>query len=85
MSSTKVWFHDVVVEGSGSFPLDMLRYDRCIPSYEIEIHKLKDAPPAYRDKTQVCLTHISFAKQSQISVERWKSFGWNVISVKEIP
>jgi len=78
-----VYRQRIIVEGSGSFPFDMLRYDSCSPSKEEEIHKLtmgfRDMPE-YHEPRQVELVRYSLNGEWP-TVARWKSFGWRVIQV----
>jgi len=67
------------VEGSGSFPIDMLRYDRCWPanegsdSYAIETH------PTAKRRRIVLETQNELAPTNG----RWESFGWKVLGIGE--
>jgi len=61
-----------VVEGSGNFPLDMLRRDRCFPLDEGETYYMRHHNS---EKVQITLkTH-----QPYITHKRWESFSWKVI------
>ena len=77
------WKQVIVVEGSGQFPFDMLRYDDCIPRHESEMHKLdfKMWDPTSREKRRIELTRFS-ANGEPPTEERWRSFGWRVVEVK---
>jgi hypothetical protein len=57
--------HRYEVEGSGSFPTDMLRYDRAF--------LLADDRDAPRKRT------VSVAGVTKPTVARWNSFGWRVV------
>lgn len=66
-----------VVEGSGAFPLDMLRYDSCFPSAGDDV-----AAMDVRGKRRVTLSrHVaSFAEANRVlTPARWASFGWQVL------
>jgi hypothetical protein len=63
-------FH-VVVEGSGSFPIDMLRYDKCWPSTESDSITITD-----EGLRSVTLTYSGIVPQPTNG--RWNSFGWMV-------
>jgi len=80
---TTIYRQRIVVEGMGSFPLDMLRYDNCIPAQEEEIHKLvmssKDMPE-YRERRQIELIRHAYNGEPPTN-GRWQSFGWRVVSV----
>ena len=81
----RVFERKLVVFGSGSFPIDMLRYDNCIPVDEPEAHKIEQSQ-CNRCNTlpinhvwTVELKKICLDKSSQPNVERWNSFGWVVV------
>lgn len=78
---TKGRFVTYQVEGGGTFPFDMLRYDTAWPSKEIETPLL--AP--YRVTLGTRRT-ISITGLRKPTVERWASFGWKVVdgSIKEV-
>lgn len=63
------------VAGSGAFPTDMLRYDRCWPSTtEDAISIVMSArDPEYRERRLVTLTGVSLP-----TIGRWDSFMWYV-------
>jgi hypothetical protein len=67
------WF--LVVEGSGSFPLDMLRYDSAFPYREEDSSHCQ---PEHENKRRIILCRRS--KNDQPGSEmRWNSFGWKVL------
>lgn len=68
--------HQFTVEGSGTFPYDMLRYDRCWPSTEAHDSGLPYTPPhgGSLDKKRITLTGLGEPTQG-----RWESFGWRVV------
>ena len=78
-----VYIQRVVVEGSGSFPHDMLRYDSCVPMNESEIHKMtmtpRDGDEYFRGYRQVTLVRYS-ANGEPSTDARWRSFLWKVVS-----
>lgn len=62
------------VEGSGMFPIDMLRFDRACPMTESESHLITN-----RDKRTIKL--LMFCPTNVGPTEgRWNSFGWEVKS-----
>lgn len=63
--------HDFAVEGSGEFPIDMLRYDRCWPAAEAQVPYLTASRSGRR---HVLLTGLQEPTQA-----RWQSFGWRVL------
>ena len=67
------------VQGKGKFPYDMLRYDTCYPinpssTYNIEA----DARESRTVRLAVC---GSRPNSFYPTVERWRSFGWDVTEV----
>lgn len=65
------------VTGSGEFPFDMLRYDRCWPATEADSYRIRGA--GGRDMRTVTLATIRNADR-QPMFGRWKSFGWRAES-----
>lgn len=80
------------VEGRGSFPLDMLRYDACYPSSEQNSHLIEYNPWAddlKSSKRTVRLMHRVLKDEylgNYPTKGRWESFGWKVVdgSVKKV-
>jgi len=67
------------VEGTGSFPFDMLRYDCCFPPTLEEAAKL-----VYSDGRRVVrLCRFVENKKNMPTQGRWQSFGWEVSSIIE--
>lgn len=79
MKSKKVYIQQLVVEGAGEFPWDMLRYDSCWPADERESPKLQTHRT---EKRSVELTRMTRNTRGP-NERRWKSFGWTVVSWKE--
>ena len=77
--------HKILVEGSWSFPIDMLRYDQLFPrgsedSYYIMESFLPDAQTKKPYRIELLgLKHHSYWKPTE---ERWRSFGWKVVEHK---
>ncbi len=73
---------ELIVEGSGAFPFDMLRYDTCIPNFESEMHLLtmtfRDDPEAYRKPRRIRLLRFTSADCPPTDA-RWRSFLWKVV------
>lgn len=65
-------FREFTVEGSGAFPLDMLRYDGCYPVSTIDALKIDGAA-----KRQITLR--SSQGHCAPTSHRWASFNWRVI------
>lgn len=60
--------YSYVVEGSGPFPLDMLRYDESFPASELDAGIILD-----RGRREIMLRSYSEPQPA-----RWSSFGWTV-------
>lgn len=76
MKTSKLYVFRLTVEGQGTFPIDMLRYDRCVPSDGEDAHKVG----AYSlEKRRVQLQMYSANKEGATE-GRWASFGWKVIA-----
>lgn len=85
------WFHMVQVSGKGVFPLDMLRYDDLLPM------SLEDEKKCYTDwdalakegntnKPQIVNLYRNCKTQHWTpTVDRWRSFMWNVVQHKVGP
>jgi len=76
MTADKVYTFRFTVIGKGTFPFDMLRYDRCFP------HSTNDAGWINESDRQ---RHIVLVSQNPRKLwmptfERWRSFGWVVKS-----
>lgn len=71
-------FHFVVV-GKGSFPVDMLRYDKCWPASEfmsgliVNTSHQTNHPDSHR---------IELRGLKTPTVGRWSSFGWRVVAIE---
>lgn len=79
---SKVYRTILVVEGSGSFPIDMLRYDACCPDKEEDSDALEKDDP--RCRRQVKLRRFSI-NGLPATVPRWRSYGWDVVSEEPVP
>lgn len=73
----KFYTSKVIVMGTGKFPIDMLRYDRCVPQTESDSHVIghEDDP----EPRTVNLYRYSQV-EAGVTVGRWKSFDWTVVS-----
>lgn len=68
------WF--LVVEGSGAFPFDMLRYDSAFPYKEGDSTML-DSGRAERRRVVLVRRGINM---NPATMARWESFGWAVVA-----
>ena len=79
VKATKIFRTILIVEGTGEFPIDMLRYDACCPDTENDSHAVK------RDtRRQVRLRRYSI-NGLPATAARWKSLGWSVVSEESVP
>lgn len=72
-----------VVEGSGPFPIDMLRFDACYPCTPDDVFAIS-APSAQGPRT-VALRHRIGGGEMLNAIPtkgRWASFGWHVRTVE---
>lgn len=69
-----VYEHYVVVQGSGDFPLDMLRYDNAVPMEQCDSGRM-----AEHGVRRVALTRRGVNDTGTSSAARWQSFGWVVL------
>lgn len=67
------------VEGQGDFPLDMLRFDRCFPKTGFDASKI-DWYQRIETRTIELVTHVRH-NQSWPGIDRWRSFGWKVVTI----
>jgi hypothetical protein len=85
MQSTKLFVMRLVVEGGGTFPIDMLRYDSCVPADE-QHSRLIESSIAVANGMVRQVTLKRFARdndggdRNRTAVARWRSFGWSVVS-----
>lgn len=70
----KVYQTLLVVEGSGVFPIDMLRHDTCFPRSEADTGYIEVNDGA----RMVSLVRRAFAGVP-VNRARWASFGWRVV------
>lgn len=66
------------VKYKNSFPLDMLRYDRCYPATQQDVSVIMLISPHIEFEVEI--QRIIFDKK-QLPSERWNSFGCTIHSV----
>lgn len=72
-----MWLLVFTVEGSDTFPYDMLRYDSCYPRSQDDVTNMA-TPQSAR---QVTLNTTGWSRLSaKVTMARWESFGWKVVS-----
>lgn len=64
---------------SFNFPMDMLRYDRCMPFGPDDVFAMT-RPPGIKSERDTTVTVIAYSptKDSPFTVARWNSFGCSV-------
>lgn len=68
------------VEGSGSFPIDMLRYDACWPATQADVSTVESSFLSVRLRgpgPRKVTVETNGARRP--TRDRWASFGWAVI------
>jgi hypothetical protein len=65
------------VEGSGNFPVDMLRYDICWPATEGDSHQV--ATPEGVSEASRTSRVVTLKGLKAPTLARWRSFGWMVV------
>jgi len=81
--ATKMFMHRFIVEGSGIFPVDMLRYNSCWPTYSEDVFAIMmdHTDPEYLEPRKATISAIA-SKGWKPTEGRWASFGWRVIDHK---
>lgn len=71
--------HYFVVEGTGTFPVDMLRYDSCWPLYESGAKSAYNilTPESLKDRAQP--RQVALMSRKPPMRARWQSFGWDIV------
>ena len=70
------------VEGSGEFPFDMLRYDRCWP--KDESHDVVNMTSYSRDRFSLRKRQVELIGLNDPTSARWASFGWKIVQFDRI-
>lgn len=67
--------YEFAVEGRGTFPVDMLRYDRCWPAATSDAQAIMPASLEFTAQKRRVVLRSHFTP----TVGRWNSFGWRVV------
>lgn len=67
--------HTYSATGTGRFPFDMLRHDRCWPLHETDAGVIERTT---RPREAGQPSTVLLAGLSEPNTARWKSFGWEV-------
>ena len=68
---------EYAVQGNGTFPFDMLRYDSSFP-FE-QIHNVDVELHSYSVPRTVVLRRFAESKFWEPTNDRWRSFGWGIV------
>lgn len=66
---------EIIVPARRTFPLDMLRYDRCCPDRQDDVSALEDVLARSEKEETVRVVRISPNKANPWTEARWQSFG----------
>lgn len=80
--SKRDWY-SFTVEGSGPFPLDMLRYDHAWPKTEGRDSSRLATPENLEEYRTPRRVTLCTASETAPNVRRWDSFGWRVLPVEQ--
>lgn len=73
----------VTVCGSTTFPVDMLRYDRCVPATETDA-AIIERTIVHADVTAMIVLNMYSVKPRMWPTDgRWLTFGWRIVSVED--
>ena len=72
---TKLYTYQV--EGHGTFPVDMLRYDAAWPRDGVDVTAIENATGRHHHDGRVQLRSYQMPTE-----ERWRSFGWSISTLK---
>jgi hypothetical protein len=73
---------EVTVCGEGRFPLDMLRYDQCAPRTSSDASAIVE--PNFRLVSLNAYNNAAVNSGQVVTVARWESFGWYVLTANEL-
>lgn len=81
---------EFTVEGSGEFPVDMLRYDACYPATEaldvpaIAASYANESNLPRKRRVVLRVKPLMGEKHVNLTPDRWASFGWRFIGIGEL-
>lgn len=72
--------HPKNLEAPRDFPMDMLRYDRCVPATESDSYRIANALTRDVDSDKMRIRLASHGRDLfwLPHLARWESFGWTV-------
>lgn len=71
--------NEFIIRGIGELPLDMMRYDRATPLTQMDVSIANNHES--REVSEIKLVRFAQNKNDGPTVDRWKSFGWQVSDV----
>lgn len=71
--------HYFIVEGTGDFPVDMLRYDACWPRFESGPTGAYNILTPDNLKERATPRRVELVSRRSPMRPRWSSFGWEVV------
>ncbi len=76
-------FTEYTVEGFGTFPIDMLRYDGSSPAREEDSHRIEAtfAGPNSAPGPTRLVRRQNDEDDWEPHKKRWESFGWSVVEI----
>jgi hypothetical protein len=69
---------EFTVAGTGTFPLDMLRYDRCWAKTQEDTTILRST--AYKPSKHELTVTLQSIGTAAPTIDRWESYGWSVVT-----
>lgn len=90
--SERKWVQYATVNGRGSFPVDMLRYDYCYPvTFTVEdsqrgpVAELNETPnEMFYQHDLLIVARATDTKAKDWTTARWNSFGWMILPIKTL-
>jgi hypothetical protein len=73
---------EYVVEGTGEFPYDMLRYDCSYPHDEPDSHAIRREYESTRRRVRLRQRSLN---TNGPNIARWRSFSWRVVEIEGDP
>lgn len=67
--------------GYRRFPVDMLRYDRCLPATEEDSKLVELSFDDGQDRVEICMIKYHAERSPNLTDLRWQSFGWEITSM----
>lgn len=74
-----MYIHTFQYQGTGAFPVDMLRYDECHPHDSASVGILTHHSTTTQGIRTATLAKVTRTKDPQLTHTRWQSFGWQFV------